>query len=571
MKWILNGTHVTPRNVFDISLDTDWTGRPSQLETSADKLELPREANDLIHNWISTYGPFQGMPLQAVSNSGQVIEYYVDLMEKPEFQDYQTIVTVKRRKGKDNFFDNADGTSFELMASDGVSFSKIDIPYIIVKDNALELALTLGVTLYVMTKDLISQIQALTLTITNIVDSVTPEVGAGVTADPAEIATLVIKALLQIALIALTLTALIKLSQQFFELIFPKVRNFQGTKVQELIQKGCQYLGYTLQSNLLQQISNFTVLPVPLVKAKASFWDFFENDLNFAYTKGYPTSSDSVDTLGSLIRYVEETFNAKTWVNNGVVEIERRDYKQNISSNQVLTSLAIQDDRQNSYTLNTEDAWKRTLIKYQIDSSDLHTLDFFDPTDAEFSTEVTTIANPDLVSIKGLNKIDIPFALGVRKNKLNWLEEFAKEFFEVVDQVLTAFGGNGDFSGKITDRVGVLQVSQQFFVKTKMLYTIGGKQPADYVSKIKASAIYNTYHKINEIQVNDYKVFEDVRVRMNSQDFVNLLNNNFASIDGLMSEILKIQFFEDKSFAVISYKQPFNYADGKVFVKTINS
>ncbi len=35
--------------------------------------------------------------------------------------------------------------------------------------------------------------------------------------------------------------------------------------------------------------------------------------------------------------------------------------------------------------------------------------------------------NYDLVSIKGLNEVDIPFALGQRKAKLNWLEKLAKQ------------------------------------------------------------------------------------------------------------------------------------------------
>ena len=571
MKWILNGTEVTPRNTLDIALNTDWTGRPTELEVDTDKLQLPREAVTIIQDWINNYGPFQGIPLQAITNNNQTLEYYVDLMEGAEYEDFQIIVSVKKRGGKDNFFDNADGSSFELMSSEGVVFNKIDIPYVIIKDNSIELALTLGISLYVMTRELIDQIIALSQTITTIIDSVTPEVGAGVTTDPAEIATLVVKALLQLAVLALVLIAIIKMAQQFFELLFPKIRNFQGTKVQHLVQKGCEYLGYTLESSLLEELSNLTICPVPLVKEKASFWSQFENDLNFAYTKGYPTASDSTSTLGQLIRMIENTFNAKTRVINGVVQIERRDFWQFITPNNLIPSLALQDRRQSKYTLNTSEAWKRTLIHYQVDTSDTHTLDFFDPTDAEYDTRPTTIANADLVSIKGFNDISIPFALAVRKTELNWLEKLAKAFFEVIDEVLNTFGGNGNYSGQIANRLGVMQVSQQFFSRSKLMWTVGGKQPANYVDFIRASAIYNKYHKINEIQNNDYQIFSDIRVRMNSDDFLNLLENNFAEIEGLICEILTIKFFENQSFAVISYKKPFDYANGKVIVSTINS
>lgn len=575
MKWILNGTEVTPRNTLEIALNSDWTGRPNELEVDADKLQLPREAVPIIHDWIATYGPFQGIPLQIVTNAtaqapSQTLEYYVDLMEKPIFEDFQVIVPVKKRGGQDNFFDNADGSTFELMASEGVNFNLVDIPYVIIKDNAIELALTLANSLYVLTKELIDQIVALSQTITNIVDAVTPNAGVPPSFNTGQIITLSIKALLQIAVIALLLFALLKMAQQFFELIFPKIRNFQGTKVQHLIEKGCQYLGYTLESDLLQELSNLTICPVPLVKEKESFWDKFENDLNFAFTKGYPSASDSTPTLGALLREVEKTYNAKTRVRNGVVQIERRDHWQFITPNVIVPSLAIQDKRQNRYTLNTEDAWKRTFIHYQTDTSDTHTLDFFDPTDAEYDTSPVNIANEDLVSLKGLNDISIPFALGVRKNNLNWLEELAKAFFEVVDEVLNAFGANGNFTGQITDRIGVMQISQQFYARTKMMWTVNGKQPANYADFIRASAIYNKYHVINQIQINDFKVFQDIRVAMNSSDFVNLLDNNYAEIEGLICELLTMKFFEEQSSAVISYKQPFNYADGKVVTKAIN-
>ena len=571
MQWILNGVGVVPRNVFDITLDTDWTGRPSELEVGADSLVLPREGLDVVLQWRAAYGTFHGIPLQAITNSGTTLEYYVDLSEDALYGDFEAEVSVKKRGGKDNFFDQANQTDFEMMAADGVVFTKVAIPYVIVKDNAVELALSLGISIYMMTKELIDQIISLSTTITQIIDAVTPSTGTGVTFNIGQIITLIVKALLQIAIIALILVALVKLSQQFFELIFPKVRYFDGTKVKHLIQKGCEYLGYTLESSLLDALDNLTILPIPLVKDKDSILDFIQNDLNFAFTKGFPTLQDSTPSLGSLISAVEKQFNARTRVKNGVVQIEIRNFWEFITPNQTVPALNFQGERTNKYRLNTPDVWRRTLIAYQTDFSDIHTLDFFDPTDAEYSTEPASIPNADLVTIKGLNNIQIPFALGVRKKSLNWIEKLAKSFFEVIDEVIEAFGGNGNYAAQITNRIGVLQIGGQFFSKTKMLWTIGGKQPANYASIIRASAIYNGYHKINEIQVNDYKVFEKVPVRMTSEDFVNLLDNNFAEIDGLVCELLTIKFFEDQSHAVISYKQPFDYANGKVYVKAINT
>jgi hypothetical protein len=536
-----------------------------------DTVILPREAMDIVQNHINTIGVFEGIPYRIQTEGGQNLNYYVDLTDGAIFRDFEFEVKLKKRLGLDSFFDNANGTSFELMAANGVQFNLIDIPYVIVKDNQVELGLTIGLSLYVMTHELIDQIIAISKGITNIIQAVSINATIPPSLTTGQIITLAIKILLQIAVAALLLVAIVKMAQQFFELIFPKIRYFQGCKVKELLKKGSEYLGYDFQSTLLDGISGATICPVPLLKQKQSIWDQLENDLNFAFTKGYPTASDSTPTLGSLFDAMETQFNGRTKVRNGLVEFEVRNYWQDLTSAQILPALNLQNDRVGAYSFNVEDIWKRYFIHYQTDQSDVHTLDFFDPTDAEYSTEPNNVVNADLVTIKGLNDVNIPFALGVRKNSLNFMEKRAKSLFEVVDEIVNAFGGNGNFASQITNRIGVMQISQQFFVQSKFLFTIGGKQPANYADLLRASTIYNNYHKINEITINDYKIISDAPVRLNSEDFVNLLDNNYAEINGVVCEILTIQYIDEESKAVISYKEPFNYANGKVSIITINS
>lgn len=571
MRHFLNEIEIAPRNVLSIGLNSDFTGRPEVLNMDVDTVILPREAMDIVQNHINTIGVFEGIPYRIQTEGGQNLNYYVDLTDGAIFRDFEFEVKLKKRLGLDSFFDNANGTSFELMAANGVQFNLINIPYVIVKDNQVELGLTIGLSLYVMTHELIDQIIAISKGITNIIQAVSINATIPPSLTTGQIITLAIKILLQIAVAALLLIAIVKMAQQFFELIFPKIRYFQGCKVKELLKKGSEYLGYDFQSTLLDGISGATICPVPLLKQKQSIWDQLENDLNFAFTKGYPTASDSTPTLGSLFDALETQFNGRTKVRNGLVEFEVRNYWQDLTSAQILPALNLQNDRVGAYSFNVEDIWKRYFIHYQTDQSDVHTLDFFDPTDAEYSTEANNIVNADLVTIKGLNDVNIPFALGVRKNSLNFMEKRAKSLFEVVDEIVNAFGGNGNFASQITNRIGVMQISQQFFVQSKFLFTIGGKQPANYADLLRASTIYNNYHKINEITINDYKIISDAPVRLNSEDFVNLLDNNYAEINGVVCEILTIQYIDEESKAVISYKEPFNYANGKVSIITINS
>jgi len=570
MRHFLNNIEVSPRNVLEIGLNTNFTGDPSILEIDTDKVVLPREAKDIIMLHIATQGVFEGIPYRIETDGGVTLEYYVDLTEQAIYKTNEVEVKLKKRKGKDNFFENADGLSFELLNSKGVVFDLIDIPYLIIKDNQAEIGLTLAISLYVMTKEAIQAVKDLVSLIQDLIEAVTPNISLPPTPPLGEIISLVISIVAQLAYTITVTVVMVKLSQQFFELVFPKIRYFKGSKIRDLIQKGCQYLGFTFSSTLLDSNSNLSIMPVPLIKEKKSIFDFLQNDLDFSFTKGYPTSQDALSTLGELIKTVELWFNAKTRVYNGEVQIERRDYWALITQNTIVPSLNDQDNRQEQYELNTEEAWKRTYIHYQIDYSDFHTLDFFDPTDAEYSTEPLNVINSDLVSIRGLNDVNIPFALGVRKNQLNWLELFAKDFFEVLDGIANAFGGNSNLASTIQNRIGVTQIGEQFYSVTKVLWAVNGKQPENYTDYIKASVIYNNYHKINEIQINGYKIFSEVAIRVTSQDFVNLLDNNFAEINGLICEIISISYIDEDSLAIIAYKQPFNYAQGKVEVLTLN-
>ena len=203
MRHFLNGVQVTPRNILTIGVESDFTDRPDFLQVDTEKLVLPREAVPIIQQHLATYGPFEGIPYQMILAGGETLEYYVDLQSDPIFRDYEIEVTIKKRGGKDNFFDRAEGTTWELMAKKGVSFDIFDIPYLILPDNVVATAIGLGVSIYVLTNAIIDQIVALSQTITNIIDSVTPEPAVPTVAiDPAEIATLVVKALLQLAILS---------------------------------------------------------------------------------------------------------------------------------------------------------------------------------------------------------------------------------------------------------------------------------------------------------------------------------------------------------------------------------
>lgn len=571
MRHFLNEIEITPRNREAIGVISDFTDNPEVLKVNVDTIILPREAYDIVKNHISTIGLFEGIPYRVQMANGISLDYYVDLTSAPVFRSYECELKIKRRRANDNFFDNANGTSFELLLAKGVVFPTFNVPYLIIKDNQVELGIILSLALFNMTQASIQAIKDLANTISAGTAAFTPSIGAtGPVLNIGPIVQYFINITIQVIYIASLLIAITEMAVKLFSLIFPKVRNLLGCKVKDLIEQGCNYLGFTLDSTLLTT-ENFTVLPVPLVRGRKGIFKFLPDDLISPFNKGVPSSSDTVSTLGSLIKAVEDTFNARTKVINGIVQIERRDYWEDVAINNIIPAMVIQADRQDEYSFNPEDVWKRYYIHYQLDQMDLNTMDeLYDIHDAEYSTEPVNVVNSDLVTIKGLNDVAPPFALGQRKDELNWIELLAKGLFAVIDALTGLFGGGTNLVAKIDARVGVLVISQNFFAVTKLLYTINGKQPVNFKDYVSAKGLWNNYHYINQIFLNSWKIKSDVRLRIMEEDFVTLLNNNWIEVDGVNCEILRLEWIDEKSLATLTYKIPDNFANGKVSTLIIN-
>lgn len=571
MKHYINGIEVTPRNIGEIGIRCSFTERMQDIVLNVDSITLTREDYELVKQHTSNIGVFEGIPYTVVMNSGIQLEYFINLTEQTIYRTYEVECKIMLRKSIDKFFDDASGSSFELIKSKGFTFPIFDIPYVIIKDNQLEIAIPLTITLFLMIKELADATRQLVMDTVDLIGATTPNLGTGFSMDTGDIISKVLKIIAQIVYIALLLSAIVMMGKQLQELIFPKVRYLKGCKVKDLLTVGCNFLGYNFSSTCLNSYSGLTILPVPLQKQVKKFFMFKQNSLNLSFNKGYPTANDSTPTVGSLLEEMRKFFNGRIRVINGTVHLERRDYWAGVTSNQIAPALALQDSRQDEYTYNTDDAWKRYVVGYTPDISDLHTFDNFEGNDCELSCEPINIVNADLVTIKGLVDVNLPFALGSRKEKLNWLEELAKAVFKVIDSVIIKLGGNSSLSATIQNRIGVLKISQQYFSITKLMYTNGGRQPVNYLSYIGAINVYNNFHKINQIELNGQKIRNNVRARFNDSDFLSLISNNFANIDGDICEITELTYIEDSHSVEITYREPDNYASGKVKTVVINS
>lgn len=570
MKHFLNNIEISPRNRESIGVESKFVDEIRQLDLTTTSVILPNEAKEIIQNHINTVGLFESIPYRIELN-GVSINYYADLLSNLSIRSQEIEVALTKRKGVDNFNEQALGTSFDLMASKGVIFNTFNVPYFVIQDDMLSKALTMGISIYVMTQETIRQAQELVEATTDLIKAITLNAGLGVSVDWGDVISLAIKVAFRIILFALLVTALLKLATQMFVLCFPPKRNLKASTFKELLVKGCQFLGYNFESDLLDAQPNWTYLPVPLIRDRKSIFKFLPDEFFAPFNKGYPSTSDATPTLGQFINALKTMFNARIFVQGNTVRLERRDYLFQQSILNINPALAIQADRSDQFSYNTDEVWKRYYIRYSLDSQDTNTQDeIYDFHDAEYSTEALNVTNEDLVTIKGLSTVNIPFALGARKEELNWFEKIAFEFFTSLDQVVNAFGGSSNYASTIGQRKDALQISNNFFGVSKALYTTAGKQQQDYLDYISATALWDNYHYINAITENAYEIRENVRVRITDLEFVNLLDNNYVLIGGILCEIIQITHIDEAHETEISYRLPSNYAENKVQIIKIN-
>lgn len=584
MRHFLNGIEIAPKNLDDIGVTTDFTENPEINKISVSSVILPREAKDIIKNHIENVGLFEGIPYQ-IETGGVTFEYYVDFIEGIRVRDHEIEVSLKKRKSLDDFFERAKGSSFEILATNGVNFVSHDVPYFVIPENRFELSLQLSIVTFIMAKETFEAGERLVEAVNLLIEASTPIVGLAPPALPVvsvntpAIIGASLRVIATLVYFGLMLVALTNIATQLFLVLFPPKRKLKGTYFRELLEKSCEYFGYTFQSDLLDEQPFWTFVGVPLVRERESFWDILPEQIFPIYNKAYPSSSDVTPSVFTFIQALETMFNAKVFIFDNVVRLEKRDWLQNQTLLQLTPALALQSERSDEFTYNTEDVWKRYYLHYQVDYQDLFTADgtTYDGAFTEKSCEPSfPVTNNDLVLIKGLNEVIIPFSLGARKEKLDWIDLIAYEVLLTIDTISGIFGGGTNFAQQITERKNAMRISQTYFSNSKVIYgEVGAVKSGeivqtkdDFENIVQASALFDEYHKSNEIQNNDYIIRENVRIRISAQDFVSLQNNNFVEIDGVLCEILRVEWIDEKSFASISYKQPFDWANGKV--QTLN-
>lgn len=545
IQFILDGQTCDPVNRQDIKYTIDFVNRNrfSQYEINIDVLEFVREDYERIFNWLSTYGRYQGMPLDVLFSDGTLQRYYLDFTDPAtKWTSTNISVGVKRRNATDNFFDNADSLVFDLVDFQPSDFT--DVKYIIIPQQRELLFLSIQLTAYNLSVQLAKAVEDVQEAIADLNELLPPLPGNAGT-----VVANVIRVAARIAYAIAITIALIKLVTDLIKIVFPPVRTFKGISYKKLLERSCSHINYSLQSNVLDVLNKLTILPVPLRPNNFSVIREVFAPQSLAFTNGYPSALDVIPTLGQAITTLEQIFNLTTQVDEGVVKIERKDYFAQQNSDVIPLAYNLQELHQEERTFNDE-YWKRKLMFWQKDGADFNTYDDRNKTIVEFDTSLAVSPHEDIQLLKGLEQVPTNFARGTRKDELDFIEKATKVLVAGVD----LFTG-GALGNLINNRKGVLIVSQQYYSVTKLLWMQGDKISSDDKEVLDPENIINNYHEDLKVENNTKERVENMPIRMNELNFLQYVNKNFVTLStGELAEVKRVEWSEEDSEGSITFE-----------------
>jgi len=555
-----------PRNWQELKITMDWLNKKESVNISIADLEFVLKANKhlqqrVLNGLAGGVGIFEGEPYQITignpSSPAYTFDGYLD------FTDQTTVIggeefscSLKKREGTDWLNEVADGFSFAYLADQNfiTSGDYKKVPYIInYIPDGMQLIL-LSISLYMMTKELIENIQKIAESIGDVTDAATPVLGvsvglgAGVVTawDLGNFILVTIKLIARIVYLVAIVIAIKKLIEEIFAQLFPAKRYHLGMDLRTLFERACQYLGLGFTSN----IPELDWVHIPSKDRKGG-----EDG-----ESGHPLSDGPIGTFGDLIRVWKKGFNADYRIINGVFHFNRRDSFDIVSNYQVPSFFNDQERLLDRVKFNTDEIIANYNIHWSYDTQDQNTLD--DQTGRVFQAVTSPITTIDskLVNIKNLAEIDLPFSIGKTKLGLTHLEEVAKDLGQFVDNITGIFGGGTNFASQIRNRVGSLLLSSHFLTVGKMVKMSGSKLANDQRAELSTTLLWDRYHFINSFAEvngvhNQYWRFEGVEVPMSLQEFDELLETNkVTDADGNEVEIEEFEYEPQRGAAVMNIR-----------------
>jgi len=549
---------------FEIVIDFELQEGGSQSQ----QVEFAGDANEYIRKVISDgsiggTGIFEGIPYDIrIEQDGSVYNYnaYIDLSQKMAFIGNDTVVaTVNRRQGENWLNDVADGFGLQSMQSTGEIKTEdyTEIKYVInYKPDYLQVA-TLTVSITILAIELEKMIAKIfEKRSEEITDSIPLFSVLNVVINIPRIVWHIIMIVINTVLAIAVLFAMVNMIITLLDEILPKSKTYLGMTVKRMFEVCCSHLDLELKSNLLTGLSKLMVLP-----AKSEFKGEDANPIRDLIKGkddiGIAISDNTMDSFGDIIRVFKSTFNADFRIRDGVFEFERRDFFNKAGDFIMPDIFSDQENLKDNYSYNTDEFISNYNISFRFDSLDENTLENSNGIAYQSSLQPIKVGDKKLVTMKGLSRVDIPFAIGVKKNKLTAVEQLGFALGSGIDAVASLFGASSNLSSDVKDNTGVLLLSGKSFSVPKLFFH-NNKKVFDFVS---AKWLWDNFHYINSFSLsyddpNQWKLHDETRIPISVENVNDLVKNNSGSMpNGNPMIVTKMVWIPHEDVSLAKYRE----------------
>lgn len=554
LNFYLNNQLVGAANNWqEISMSLDFDNDNVQPSIETDSLEFVLNESNIIRQFIQDgidgtgVGIYEPMELRIEltdgSSSLDVFVGLLDMVNDMQFIDKnKVLVKLIKKGGTDQLTERTQAISFALLASKGeiTSADYETISYVQAHVPDFREVLLISISIYILIKEIQEQIKRI---IDLAVDITTITVGGGFTGGFGALILLIGRTATEVAYVVLMVIAVKELITQLIDNLVAPLRNHKGMRLRVLLEKGAAHLGYTFESSEFGNplFNSLTILPIKEDKPKAG-------------DTGFPTNKGGLYTYFDMLQFYKQLINGKMVVRNNKIIIERRDFFDQATAFVLPDARIIQDEKR----FNAEEIQANLNIQFLIDEKDDTTLINYEVNNTTFqrTTEPKIVIDKRSVQIKGLEQVNLPVSLPSRKESLTDVEKILLNLAKLVD---TFVGGN-TFSSKITGRIGVLHLGNDFTGTPKLIPMALNKVRSTYKTIMSAERLHTDYYFINSftpvpVNHNQYTRHLRVRIPFCFEDYITLAENNgFTTIDGRSGKFEKIEGIPDSGFADVDIR-----------------
>lgn len=527
-------------------------------------------------------GITEGVPFKEElhNNANQVVVFdgMIDLTENCLIDEFSNKVTCKL-KLRDELYsleEKLQCLTFGYLEGELNLFtnsSYTDIQYIVQKKNNIIETIIMAVTLYIMTKELIDAI----VKIVKDVGLVLADATGGIPMPTAIIAGIILGIviiIIEILYAALLLIAIINLSSTLLNQLIPIKRKAKGITYKTAMSVVCTHLGYGFVSNI-NDLNVVCYIPSNYSFDTTTSLGILDQWKGNA--KGIPSSSDYGYFCADFFEIARKLFKGKFAILNGAVHFHNVDDPFWITQS---TYQMPQAREALKYSYNLDELKANILLTHDVDFSDEFTIDDYQGNSYEVITTQIVSTDPKLVQVKGLEEIRFGVCMGSRKNEVTGFENFLLKLADVVDGIITTFGGQAQYVQMINTSVGLMRISTNNWTKPKVVKVDGNKRLVTR-SLWSAKYIWETYYigssfcaTVNGIPFyGQKKVFKNIKIGFGLNNFVELMqNSNFVLPNGSTGKITRLPYRFSSDSATIDYyiRTPFTKNLKETYIEPTN-